>query len=276
MLRRLQLAFATFLGLSMPFGLETLVHADDWPQWNGPTRTGVYNESNIIDTVPANGLPLLWTAPVLGGYSGPSVADGRVYLTDFEKESGTPLNDPAKRVTLTGQERVLCFDAKTGKELWKYSYPRNYSISYAAGPRVTPLVDGDSVYCLGAEGDLLCLDRVSGKLVWKLNLAEKYGATTPIWGYSSSPLIIGDQLICLAGGKGSIAVSLNKKTGDEIWRALEASEIGYAPPTLIEAGGKSQLLLWDADQLHSLNPENGAEYWSHPVQPRYGCRSWPQ
>lgn len=246
------------------------IRADDWPQWNGPTRTGIYSESGIIDRIPAEGLKLQWSAAVQGGYSGPAISQGRVFLTDFEKETGTIQNDPGKRAELTGRERILCFDAKTGEQRWVHAYARKYSISYPAGPRVTPVVDADRVYSLGAEGDLLCLSVNDGKVIWKINLPEQYKAETPIWGYSSAPLILGDQLICLAGGKGSIVVSLDKMTGKEKWRALDAKEIGYAPPTLIEAGGKKQLLIWDAQKLHSLDSENGKEYWSMPLEPSYG------
>ncbi len=250
--------------------LPAMASAQDWPQWNGPARTGQIEGQGWIDSIPAKGLQAIWRAPVAGGYSGPAVANQRVYVSDFSRLSGTSTNNPGARDKLTGSERIQCLDEKTGKLLWQYSYDVSYALSYAAGPRVTPTVDGGKVYLLGAEGDLVCLNAVNGSLVWKRQLKEDYKTESPIWGYSSSPLIFGQQLICLAGGAGSTVVSFDKATGKEIWRAITASEIGYCPPTLVRAAGVDQLLIWDADKLNSLDPNTGKVYWTEPLQPKYG------
>src|SRR5690606_8581445 len=135
------------LGLLAPGGLS---NADDWPQWMGPQRDNVWRESGIVEEIPEEGLPVLWRAPVHGGYAGPAVAGGRVYLMDYIRKSGDARNDPGLRNQLQGTERVLCFSADDGKLLWKYEYDRPYEISYPAGPRCTPTIDGDRVYALGA------------------------------------------------------------------------------------------------------------------------------
>lgn len=242
----------------------------DWPQWNGPHRDGVIEGSGWITEIPKDGLRKLWSAPVAGGYSGPAVAKGRVYVSDFVRKEGTSTNNPGARDQLSGEERIHCFDEKTGKELWSFSEDRKYALSYAAGPRVTPTIDDGLVYFQGAEGHLICLNASDGKLVWKRDLKTEYQTEAPIWGYSSAPLILGQQLICLAGGKGSIVVSLDKKTGKEIWKALSASETGYCPPTLIRAANVDQLLIWDADNLNALEPTSGKVLWSQPLQAKYG------
>lgn len=248
----------------------SIVVADDWPQWMGPNRDGVYSESGVVKTIPAKGLKTAWRVPVHGGYAGPAVAQGRVFVADYEVTSGTNTNNPGGRDKLEGTERLLCLDATTGKEIWAHKYSRPYSISYGTGPRATPTVDGDRVYMLGAEGDLLCLKVATGDVVWKKQLAETYQAETPIWGYSAHPLIYGDLLITLAGGKGSVAVALDKMTGEPRWQALEASEIGYCPPTLIQIAGQTQLLIWSAESLSALEPKTGKLLWSEPLKPRYG------
>ena len=126
------------------------------------------------------------------------------------------------------------------------------------------------VYALGAEGNLVCLNADDGELVWKKDLKAEYKlAESPMWGYACHPLVHGDKVFCLAGGKGSVAVALDKKTGKEIWRALSAANIGYCPPTVINAGGVDQLIIWHAESLNSLNPENGKVYWSFPMKPAY-------
>jgi outer membrane protein assembly factor BamB len=247
-----------------------LVSADDWPQWQGPNRDGQYREEGIAAAIPANGLQVKWRIPVSAGYSGPAVAAGRVFLMDYVKASGESTNQPGGRDSLTGTERILAFDAGTGKELWKVEYERPYNLSYANGPRATPTVDAAHVYTLGGEGDLLCIAVETGEIVWRKQLAEEYHTESPIWGHAAHPLVHGDLLYCLAGGEGSIVVALNKLTGEEVWRALSASEIGYCPPTIQTLGGKERLLIWDADALHALEPATGKVVWDYALKPRYG------
>ena len=244
--------------------------ADEWPQWMGPNRDGVWRETGVVRTIPPAGLPVKWRAEVKGGYSGPAVAAGRVYLTDYDRRDGDAANDPGRRSELTGRERVLCLDAATGAVLWKHEYDRPYAISYPAGPRCTPTVADGRVYTLGAEGDLLCLDAVKGTLVWSRDLKKDYAAPTPIWGFCGHPLVDGDALICLVGGPGSVVVAFDRNTGKERWRALTASESGYCPPSIVESAGVRQLLIWDADNLNSLDPASGKLHWSQPLKPSYG------
>ena len=244
--------------------------AEDWPQWMGPGRDGEWKEKGIVDVIPESGLKVQWRVPVGGGYSGPAVVGDRVYLTDYQKSSGTITNNPGGRDELTGEERVLCLDARTGEIVWKHAYDRPYKLSYPSGPRATPTVVDGLVYALGAEGNFWCLDAAKGDVVWSKDFVKDYSAPVPIWGFSGHPLVDGSKVICLVGGKGSVAVAFDRKTGRELWRALSASESGYAPPTIIEAAGLRQLLIWDADKLNSLNPETGEVYWSQDLKPGYG------
>ena len=201
---------ASTLGIA-PNGL-----ADDWPQWMGPQRDGVYRETGIAKSIPAEGLKVLWRAPIAGGYAGPAVAEQRVFVMDYLPTSGTSTNKPGGRDAMTGSERVLAFDATSGEQLWRVEYERPYNLSYANGPRATPTVDGQRVYALGAEGDLLCLKVDSGEIVWRKQLAEEYHAESPMWGHAAHPLVDGDLLNCLTGGAGSVVVALNKLTGAEV------------------------------------------------------------
>ena len=246
------------------------VRGDDWPQWMGPQRDGVWRESGIVQAIPAVGLPVKWRVPVKGGYSGPAVADGRVYLADYDHGDGAVANSPNDRTQLTGRERLLCLDAATGTLLWKHEYDCPYAISYASGPRCTPTVADGKVYMLGAEGNLLCLDAKTGAVVWSKDFKTDYAAPTPIWGFCGHPLVDGNRLVCLVGGAGSVAVAFDKETGKELWRAVSASEQGYCPPTLIETAGVRQLMIWDADKLNSLDPATGKLFWSEPLKPAYG------
>lgn len=243
--------------------------ADDWPQWIGPRRDSEWRETGIVAKFPKGGPKILWRTPIAGGYAGPSVAEGRVYVADFSSPDGTGTNNPGARDRLKGTERVVCLDAKTGQEIWTYKYPCDYAISYACGPRVTPTVADGRVYSLGAEGNLLCLDARKGAVLWQKELKKEYKTETPVWGFCGHPLVDGKKLICLVGGEGSVAVAFDKDTGKELWKALSASEPGYCPPTIIEAGGKRQLLIWHPESLNGLDPETGATYWSFPLKPDF-------
>jgi outer membrane protein assembly factor BamB len=243
--------------------------ADDWPQWLGPKRDSVWRETGIVETFPPEGPPVRWRAPIAGGYAGPAVADGRVYVMDYVT-GGDRTGDPNSRSSLQGEERILCFSAADGRLLWKHGYQRPYEISYPAGPRATPTVDGDRVYTLGAEGDLFCLNAKDGTVVWSRYFPRDYGAETPIWGCCSHPLIVGDKLFCIVGGPGSIVVAFDKHTGKEVWRALSAKEPGYSAPALIQVGGQPQLAVWHAESINGLDPETGRLLWSVPLDPAYG------
>lgn len=250
-------------------GIATIACGEDWPQWLGPTRDGVWHETGILDKFPAGGPKVHWRTPIDGGYSGPAVADGRVYVTDYVGV-GDKDPDPSIRNELTGSERVHCLDAKTGKSIWKFEYDCPYKISYPAGPRCTPTVSGGKVYTLGAEGNLFALDAATGKMIWSRALKQDYKTTSPIWGFSGHPLVDGQKLICLVGGEGSVVVAFDKDTGKELWKALSAKEPGYSAPSIIEAGGVRQLLLWHPQAINSLDPETGKLLWSMPLEPLYG------
>ena len=244
--------------------------ADDWPQWLGPRRDSIWREPGLATAIPAAGLPVKWRVPVAGGYSGPAVADGRVYVMDYVAREGELVNGPNDRTLRAGTERLLCLDAATGRLLWKYEYDCPYSISYASGPRCTPTVADGRVYALGAEGNLACLDAATGRLLWSKDFKTLYAAPTPIWGFCGHPLVEGDLLVCLVGGPGSVAVAFDRVTGAERWKALTASESGYCPPTMIESAGVRQLVIWDADNLNALDPATGRVLWSQPLKPMYG------
>ena len=250
---------------------SAILRADDWPQWLGPQRDGVWRESGILDAFPAGGHKVLWRVKIGGGYTGPAVANGRVYLMDRQvaEKSSAPGNAFARGI-IPGAERVLCLDAKTGSPVWEHRYECTYTMSYSTGPRCTPVVSDGKVWTLGAEGNLLCLDAANGKVLWSHDFKAEYGVQTPMWGFAGHPLLDGQRLICLCGGLGSVAVAFDKDSGKEIWRALDAREPGYCPPTMIEAGGTRQLILWHPQAVNSLDPATGKVFWSYPWDVRAG------
>jgi outer membrane protein assembly factor BamB len=243
------------------FLVPLLARADDWPQWGGPRRDLVWRETGIVKTLPTQGLlPRMWSTPIGEGYAGPAVGDGRVYITDLVDR-----ND--RRAT----ERVHALDAGTGKVVWTHAYPVEYGISYPAGPRATPVIDGTRVYTLGAVGDLICFEVGDGKVVWKRNVVAEFGHNIATWGLAASPLVDGDRLITLVGGlRGALVVAFDKTTGKELWRALDDPAVGYCPPVIFTFGGVRQLIQWHPRAVSSLDPESGKVYWEVPFTAKSG------
>jgi outer membrane protein assembly factor BamB len=243
--------------------------ADDWPQWMGPKRDNVWREDGILDKFPAGGPKVVWRTEIKGGYGGPAVSKGRVYVGDFVSDVKLD-QEVYQRTNHQGTERLLCFDAATGKPLWKHEYPCRYTISFPNGPRATPTVDDGLVYFLGAEGNLSCLDAETGKPVWSKDFKVDYKAKTPLWGYAAHPFIDGETLYTTTGGEGACIVALDKKTGKEKWKALNPTEPGYGPPTIITAAGRRQLIVRHADAATALDPETGKFLWTEGMKASNG------
>jgi len=246
---RSSLIMGSLLAVLQGGGLS--VSADDWPQWRGPLRDGVWRETGIADRFEGGQLPIRWRVAIKPGYAGPAVAEGRVFVTDRDRDKHT--------------ERVLCLDVGTGQLLWRHEYACTYGVSYDSGPRATPTVRDAKVYTLGAMGHLFCLDACDGRILWTKDCVKDYRAPVPVWGFASAPLVDGERLIALIGGADTAAVVVfHKDTGREIWRSLSAREIGYCPPVIIEAGGTRQLIVWMPEELCSLDPHSGEVHWRQP------------
>src|SRR5262245_50293529 len=245
------LAFAAIVLLSISHA-----HADDWPQWRGPNRDGVWREAGIIEKFDSDQLPIKWRAEIGPGYSGPTVASGRVFVTDRQVEP--------KQV-----ERVHCFEAATGAPLWNYSYDCVYDgVGYPAGPRAAVTIDEGRAYSLGAMGNLFCFDAASGEVLWQKDLKTQYNIQMPNWGIAAAPLIDGNRMFLHIGGQHACVVALDKKSGDELWRALD-DPAQYSAPILIQQGGKPVLVVWTGIAVVGLNPADGTPYWREEMKPTH-------
>ena len=234
--------------------------ADDWPEFRGAGRRGVWTETGIVRAFPEDGLKARWRTPIKAGYSGPSVVDGRVFITDWEPRQG-----------MRGVERALALDEATGEILWTQSWEADYAgIQWEIGPGATPTVDGDRVYVLGRTGMLSALAVDTGEILWRKHYGEDYGVDRMQWGFdwgfASAPLVDGERLICLVGGSPDArVVAFDKMTGEELWRALPSeADLGVAQPIIIEAGGARQLIIWNPEEVASLDPVTGDVHWRQP------------
>lgn len=246
---------ATPCSLAILLAVTLPAVADDWPQWRGPTRDGVWRETGLLEKFPSERMEPKWRVPIGPGYSGPTVADGRVFVTDRQAAP--------KEI-----ERVVCFDEKTGKPLWTYSYECPYGkISYTAGPRACVTIADGRAYALGAAGHLHCLAVEDGKVLWMHDCNQEYRIEMPNWGITAAPLIVDDLVIVHIGGEGACVVAFDKTTGSERWKALN-DRGQYSAPILIEQAGKRVVVVWTGDNVAGLDPASGEVYWKFPFKPR--------
>jgi outer membrane protein assembly factor BamB len=241
------------IALAALANLAVQASADDWPQWRGPNRDGVWHETGLVDKFASDKLKLRWRVPVANGYSGPTVADGRVYVTDR-------LVEP-KEI-----ERIHCFDSRDGSTIWSHAYDCPYSgIGYPDGPRASVTIDDGRAYALGTMGNFFCLDAAGGKVLWEKDLFKEYDIQMPIWGIAAAPLVESDLVILQIGGKQACLVAFDKRSGQQRWTALD-DRASYSAPIIVEQGGKRVLVCWTGDSVVGLDPQSGTVYWKHPFE----------
>jgi len=218
----------------------------DWPQWRGANRDAVSSETGLIHEWPEGGPQVLWRTKVGVGYSGVAVSDGKLFTLWDEQ----------------GKQFLFGLDAKTGKELWRQDLGAGFTNHYGDGPRSTPLVHGDVVFAIGTAGRLLAADKSSGKPRWQHDLVKEYSAKLPTYGYSSSPLVVGDRLLVEAGGEHAAYIAFDAATGEVAW-ASEDERPAYSSPISISIDGVDQIVFWSANGLRSVSPGTGTVLWRH-------------
>ena len=232
--------------------------AQDWPDWRGVNRDAVFDDIEMLDEFVTSQLKPKWKVPISAGYSGPTVANGKVYITDR-------LEAP------TEAERILCFDEFTGTKVWEYSYDCEYSgVGYPAGPRASVVIENNRAYALGTMGNLFCLNANTGELIWEKDLNKEYKIRMPIWGISATPLILGEKIILqISGSYNACAMALDKNTGKEVWRNLNDMS-GYSAPIVIGKDENKIVVFWTENSLSGLNSNTGEIVWQIPWNLRSG------
>ena len=219
----------------------------------GPNHDGVSHETGWGTQWPADGLPVAWQREIGIGFSSVSLSEGRLYTMGH----------------VNGEEFVYCIDEETGKLIWSFHYPCQLVDNlHEGGPGATPTIDGDFVYTVGREGQLFCFEAATGRVIWKKELQTDLGIFLPEWGFSSSPYILGNQLI-LEGGR---VVSYNKLTGQKNWQTAK-HRAGYGSAAVLKSGGKTLIATLDCDALRITNAENGKELASTPWESPYRTNS---
>jgi outer membrane protein assembly factor BamB len=219
----------------------------EWFQWRGPNRDGHFAETGLLQTWPKAGPSLAWRANGLGdAYSSFSTAGGRLFTLGARG----------------GTEYVIALDRATGKKVWEYQNGRRFQNDRGDGPRSTPTVDGDRLYVLGGSGDLTCLEHATGQRVWTVNLVQKFGGVNPYWGYSESPLIVGDRILVNAGGRRASIVAIDKADGSTLWQQ-HSDGAGYSSPMLMRTGSLNQVIFFTESRTLAVDPRDGRLLWSY-------------
>ena len=229
------------------------VTAQDNIQWRGTDRTGVYNETGLLKSWPAEGPALAWSYDGLGqGHSSVAIASDKIYLTGMKDSIGT----------------LYVFDM-SGKLLNKKEYGPDYKKSYN-GPRGSITLNDGKLYLISGVGELYCYNATSLEMIWKKNILKEYNARNITWGINESPLIIGDKLIATPGGKENNVVALNKNTGKLIWGCPGEGELSaYCSPLYIKDQQVPLIVTMTAYHIIGINAETGAKLWSYEHKNQY-------
>jgi outer membrane protein assembly factor BamB len=243
--------FATLIAFVI-LPVSVLRASDDWPQWRGVNRDGISPDKGLLKEWPADGPKLAWKAPGMGiGHTNVSVVGDRIY-TMGDKD---------------GKSQLIALNRADGKILWETPVGKAGAPGWGgfAGPRCTPTVDGNLVFSVAQYGQVACVDAASGKEIWHKDYIEDFGGELPEWGFCGMPLVDGNQVILVPGGKDGVLVALDKKTGKLIWRSKDFAEsIHYSSPIVAEIGGVRQYIQLTEKSVAGIAASDGSVLWQAP------------
>ena len=231
-------------------GYYGTAQAADWPNWRGPNHNGISNETGWSATWLKDGPKLLWKKSIGTGFCSIAVSNGRAYTMGN-------IND---------NDILYCFEADTGKQIWKKSYPCPlFKKNHEGGPAATPTVSGDSIYTFSKNGDAVCFKAATGEILWHKNLPKELGVKHPKWYFAGSPLVAGDIVIYNAGSAG---IALNKADGSLVWKSGTTAP-GYATAVPFTMGNQKCVAIFGFREIVGLIAATGRQMWQFPWKTRY-------
>ena len=227
---------------------ETLVSSsNDWPRWRGPRGDGISSESGLLNSWTGDGPPIAWSTRGLGqGFSSVAIHDGKIITMGNQGD----------------ETKIICLSVQDGSPIWEVP------VSGGSDPNCTPTIDPDTqlAYGLSHSGVLVCANIDSGQQVWKVDFQSDLGGSMMSgWGYSESPLIDGENLICTPGSDQGVMAALNKRTGEVVWRTpMPGGRAGYASPVISSGGGVKQYVTLVGKGLIGVRASDGELLWNYP------------
>jgi len=217
--------------------------------WRGPARDGIYPETGLLKTWPADGPEQAWeTLDVGKGYSSPVIVGDRLYITGMNEDE---------------DKEIFSAYSLDGKKIYEVIYGSPWKDSYPE-TRTTPAIVGDKAYVISGNGEVVCLNTANGDIVWKVDGTTTFGRKTGTWGTSECPLVFDNKIIFCPGGDQTAIVALNAENGETIWKSRSLSDISnYASPMLITHNGKKQVVGLSGKSIFGVNPDNGNIEWTY-------------
>ncbi|MDZ4658823.1 MAG: PQQ-binding-like beta-propeller repeat protein [Bythopirellula sp.] len=220
-----------------------------WPQWRGPNRDDISTETGLVQELPEGGPPRLWLFENCGsGYSGPAIVGNKLYILGARDKT----------------DLLLCLDATTGEELWATPLGPMFENDWGDGPRATPTVDGELIFAMASNGNLVCAKTADGSVVWNKAMQD-LGGKVPVWGYSESPLVLGEKLFCTPGEQQGAIAALDKQTGELLWQTEDLADVAhYSSIMPMQHDGKTILTQLLFKELVGVDPADGTVLWTVP------------
>lgn len=224
--------------------------AEDWPQYRGAHRDGISEAKGLAKTWSTAAPRVVWSTTVGQGYSAPSVANGNVYLNDYDEQQD--------------EWMVRCLSLANGDEHWRYKVKKNIRPNHGI-TRTAPATDGAFVISIDPKCEVHCLDARNGELIWKKSLPAEYGTQIPPWYNGQCPLLDGDCVVIATGGRAVIA-AFKKESGEKIWETENKDEflLSHGSVTPVEIGGVKQYAYTTLKGAVGVDAASGKQLWYFP------------
>lgn len=244
---------AFFLMMQLFSGYGQTMDDASWNQFRGPNRNGVAPANELPDAIPTSGPELLWKKDIGQGFSEITGAEGHLYTMYSEQIDST-----------SGVEYLAALDNVSGAEVWRTAIDSLFFDQFGNGPRSTPAIGPENIYCFSSYGKLSACTKTDGSLLWQVDFMDAYGSTLPRWGFSSSPVLLDNTLVIEAGGTESRGfMGFDKNSGALLW-ARGDGEAGYSSPVLANLDGTTQVIFANKTTLFSFDAA-GDTLWTFPM-----------
>ena len=266
----------TLTVLTATVALAACAASADWPQFAGPNRTNMSDETGLLKNWPAGGPRVLWRIQLGAGYGPAAIYKNEVYVLDRTGTGGGSSGSRPGRGGSRGGSRggtnakdvLRCLDMETGKELWNFSYAAPGAVPHP-GSRMTPTVTDKHVFTISPFGHMHCIDKATHRVVWEKHLLKDFGGKLPRWGVAHSPVLYKNMVIAAPLGARAGLAAFDQASGRLIWKSPPMGPAGYCSPQITTIGGVEQVLMLCTDRAVGVDANTGKQLW---VYKGWSCR----